>query len=68
MSSMPAVVRSVNTVMRSSTPRAAVKAVTLTSSRKTDYEFLDLLLDDNIGVDCNPKCGGCRCGRCATGA
>ena len=57
MSSMPAMVKSVKTVMRSSSLRATVKVVTLTSTRKTDNEFLDLLLDDNIGVDCNPKCG-----------
>ena len=66
-SSLPAIVRSCQSNARAQTLRAVVQAVTATCTRKTDSEFLDLLLEDKIGVDCNPKCGGCRCGRCAVG-
>ena len=68
VSSMPAMVKGIKGVSKACTLRAAVQAVTLSSSKKSDREFLDLLLEDNIGVDCHPKCGGCRCGRCPTGA
>ena len=29
---------------------------------------MDYFKEDNIGVECNPKCGGCRCGQCPVGA
>ena len=67
-SSLPALVKSCQHSIRAQTLRAAVKVSTVTSTKKTDKEFLDLLLEDNIGVDCHPKCGGCRCGRCPIGA
>ncbi|GAA6075584.1 uncharacterized protein LOC115149571 [Tachysurus ichikawai] len=30
-------------------------------------EFLDWWKWDSIGADCEPKCGGCRCGNCQPG-
>ena len=48
----------------SSQPRSA----TLVSSAKSEKEFLNYFKEDNIGVDCNPKCGGYRCGQCPIGA
>ena len=50
------------------TMRTALKSATLVSSAKSEKEFLDYFKEDNIGVDCNPKCGGCRCGQCPIGA
>ena len=57
-SSLPALVKSCQHSTRAQTLRTAVKVSTLTSTKKTDKEFLDLLLEDNNGVDCHPKCGG----------
>ena len=48
------------------TMRTAVKSATLVSSAKSEREFLDYFKQDNIGVECNPKCGGCRCGHLDT--
>ena len=25
----------------------------------------DFFTIENLGIDCNPKCGGCRCGKCS---
>ena len=30
-------------------------------------EFLNFFKQENIGVDCTPKCGNCQCGNCAIG-
>ena len=50
------------------TMRTAVKSAALISSVKSEKEFLDYFKQDNIGVECNPKCGGCRCGQCPVGS
>ena len=50
------------------TMRAAVKSATQVASARTEKDFLDFFKEDNIGVGCNPKCGGCRCGQCPVGA
>ena len=50
------------------TMRTAVKSATLVSSAKTEREFLDYFKHDNIGVECNPRCGGCKCGQCPIGS
>ena len=52
----------------SQTMRTAVKSASVISSVKSEKEFLDYFKEDNIGVECNPKCGGCRCGQCPVGA
>lgn len=39
------------------------QAVTLSSTN----EVLDWFKWDSIGAACEPKCGGCRCGRCSPG-
>ena len=50
------------------TMKTAVKSATLISTAKSEKEFLDFFKQDNIGVECNPKCGGCRCGQCPVGS
>ena len=45
-----------------------VKEASFTSTAKTDKEFLEFFHEENIGVECNPRCGGCKCGKCPTGA
>ena len=34
----------------------------------SNRDILQYFKEENIGADCNPKCGGCRCGKCATGS
>ena len=68
VSSMPAMVTSIRHCNRSRTLRAMAHAATLVNSSKVEKQFLDMLLDDKIGVDCAPKCGGCQCGQCPIGA
>ena len=34
---------------------------------KSSKDFLDFFKEENIGVDCKPKCGNCQCGNCAIG-
>ena len=33
-----------------------------------EKQFLDLLKDESIRVDSNPRCGSCLCGKCALGS
>ena len=48
--------------------RVAVNSATMVSSSKSEREFLDYFKEEAIGVSCIPACGGCKCGRCPTGA
>ena len=50
------------------TMKTAVKEALFTSSSKSDKEILDFFKEENFGAECKPRCGGCRCGRCATGS
>jgi hypothetical protein len=50
------------------TMRAVVKEATYTTTAKTEKEFLEFFHEENIGVECKPRCGGCKCGKCPTGA
>ena len=68
VSAMPSVVTGVQGINRSKTLRAMVRAASFTNSNKIEKQFLDILLEDKIGVDCVPKCGGCQCGQCPVGA
>ena len=34
----------------------------------TDQEILTMFREDKIGAECNPKCGGCQCGKCPLGS
>ena len=65
--SYPAMVMEVDRRM-TQTMRTAVKSATCISSVKSEKDFLDYFKQDNIGVECNPKCGGCRCGQCQVGS
>ena len=56
-----------NTV-HATTMKAVVREASYISPAKTEKEFLEFFHEENIGVECNPRCGGCRSGRCATGA
>ena len=40
----------------------SVRTVTDLKKRLDDYFTVD-----NLGTSCTPKCGGCRCGKCAHG-
>ena len=48
--------------------KAMVREATYTTPAKTEKEILEFFYEENIGVECNPRCGGCKCGRCPTGA
>ena len=48
--------------------RTVVKEVAYTATARTEKEFLEYFKEENIGVECRPKCGGCKCGKCPTGA
>ena len=50
------------------TMRATVRNAAQTNVSKSDREFLDFFKEESIGVECSPRCGGCRCGTCATGS
>ena len=54
--------------IRSTTLRATVKEYVYTSPAKTEQEILEFFQEESIGVECSPRCGGCRCGKCATGS
>ena len=41
-----------------------VKHVTILHSVAQLQDFFDV---ESIGIRCNPKCGGCRCGKCHPG-
>ena len=65
---LPTAVTKVSCTLEARTMRAAVKSATMLNSKKVEKSFMDYLQVDDIGVDCNPRCGGCRCGQCAIGA
>ena len=58
----------VSTVHHSQTMRTLIKDAVFTLSAKADREFLNYFKEESIGVECNPRCGGCKCRKCATGA
>ena len=70
VNSYPTAVREVvkDTFVHLQTMKTIVKAATLISSAKNEKEFLDYFKEENIGAECNPSCGGCRCGQCASGS
>ena len=70
VNSYPTAVREVvkDTFVHLQTMKTIVKAATLISSAKNEKEFLDYFKEENIGAECNPRCGGCRCGQCASGS
>ena len=59
---------SLTTVHHANTMRAMMKEAEYTTAARTDREFLDYFKEEAIGVECVPKCGGCKCGKCPTGA
>ena len=54
--------------VHTATMRAFVQDMARTSLARTDREILDYFKEENIGAECNPKCGGCLCGKCPLGA
>ena len=50
------------------TMKSIVKQSSMLSVAKTTREFLDYFKEESIGVECNPRCGGCICGKCPLGA
>ena len=54
--------------VRSTTLRATVREYVYTTPAKTEQEILEFFQEESIGVECSPRCGGCRCGKCATGS
>ena len=39
----------------------------LSSTAATNREIIDWFKWDSVGAACDPKCGGCKCGRCPPG-
>ena len=64
----PTVARQVLTSRASSVRKAITKRATLTALTKTDKEILKYFKEESIGVECEPKCGNCQCGKCALGS
>ena len=52
----------------SSVRKAITKRATLTALSKTEKEILKYFKEESIGVECEPKCGNCQCGKCALGS
>ena len=50
------------------TMKSIVKQASMVSVTKTSRDFLDYFKEESIGVECNPRCGGCLCGKCPLGA
>ena len=48
--------------------RTAVRNTVMVSFAKSERDFLDYFKEENIGVKCIPRCGGCRCGQCPVGS
>lgn len=58
--------------LQTATYRAAVREVLTGVShtyldKNPEKKLLDYFQEDSIGVDCQPKCGNCLCGKCALG-
>ena len=41
--------------------------ITQAHTAKTDKEIFEFFKQENIGAECSPKCGNCRCGKCPPG-
>ena len=48
--------------------KAVVRQAVYTTPLKTEKEILAFFDEEQIGVQCDPKCGDCKCGTCALGA
>ena len=48
--------------------RALITNVTQENELMSSKKLLQFFQEENIGVNCNPQCGNCRCGKCALGA
>ena len=53
---------------RSSVMRAMVREATFTTPLRTDKEILNFFNEEQIGIQCEPRCGDCRCGGCIIGS
>ena len=55
--------------VHSFTMRAIVHQAThtVTNTSRVDQNLLDYFKEESIGVECNPQCGNCLCGKCALG-
>lgn len=40
----------------------------VTSHKSPSVDVSDFYATESLGVECNPRCGGCRCGKCAPGS
>ena len=54
--------------VRLTTLKAVVREYVYTMPAKTEQEILEFFQEESIGVECTPRCEGCRCGKCATGS
>ena len=50
------------------TMKTVVHQATYTTPLRTDREILSFFDEEQIGVQCEPKCGDCKCGTCALGS
>ena len=47
--------------------KSVVRQAVYTTPLRTDKEILNFFNEEQIGVHCQPKCGGCKCGACVLG-
>ena len=59
---------SYSTIHRAQTMRAVIKDTTYCSTARSDRDLLEFFKSESIGVECRPRCGGCRCGKCTARA
>lgn len=48
--------------------KTIVRQATYTTPLRTDREILNFFDEEQIGVQCEPRCGDCRCGGCVYGS
>ena len=53
---------------RSVCMKSMVRQAMYTTPLRTDREILNFFDEEQIGVSCEPSCGGCKCGNCALGS
>ena len=48
--------------------KTMVREATYSTPMRTDREILNFFDEEQIGIHCEPRCGGCRCGSCTLGS
>ena len=64
----PIIAAQVDTPFHTTVMKAIVREASFTTPLRTEKEILNFFNDEQIGVQCEPKCGDCRCGGCILGS